>query len=698
VANLSLVFDILARDNASGAFRDVGNAAEKAGNQGQNFGNRLASGVKLAAAGLLGAGLIEGFKSLYDAAAESAKIGALTTQVIKTTGGAAGLTAKQVGDLATAISNKTGVDDEAIQSGENLLLTFTNIRNEAGKGNDVFTQATSIVTDMSVALGEDMSAASIQVGKALNDPIKGVTALQRVGVSFTESQKDQIATLVESGRTMDAQKIILSELSKEFGGAAEAAATPFDKLQVQLGNLAEQIGSYLIPVVGDISTFFTDDLLPAASKVGDVAGSVLVPALHIAGEALKDIVSAGGSIASFFGSLPGPIQAGAAALGIFLTLRGPLTDFFETIATRVGAMVASISATGSVMGALKSAGGGLLSIFGGPLGLAITGVTVGLGFLVQWLNKSDDATSQTAQSQTELAQALKASKGAIDDNVRAAAAKEAQDQGLLDAAQASGVSLSQVTDAILGQGNAYSDVISKLVAYRDANTGMNGERTKEGQLVAAAIPQLEALAGSTDKNIASAQQLAQATQETGTAAGGTTATMATLQSQLEDTASAASDGRKEIDLLKTSLDVLTGDSVSLLEAQSALNDAVDQGTDAIKGEGGAVLDASGALNTHTENGRAAADVLLDIRNRGNDLIATMIQQGATTADVTKADSDLRHRSFRPKTAWASPAPRPRPWPTRSSASPPPALPRSPPTPARLRRRSTSSSRASTGRA
>ena len=78
---------------------------------------------------------------------------------------------------------KTGIDDEAIQSGENLLLTFTNIRNEAGKGNDVFNQATETMTDMSVALGQDMKSRRRQLGKALNDPIKGITALSRVGVS-----------------------------------------------------------------------------------------------------------------------------------------------------------------------------------------------------------------------------------------------------------------------------------------------------------------------------------------------------------------------------------------------------------------------------------------------------------------------------------------------------------------------------------
>jgi phage-related minor tail protein len=263
VANLSLVFDLVGRDlSASKAFKDVGNSAERAGQQGEAFGGKLASGLKLAAGALLGAGLIEGFKSLYDAAAESAKIGRLTEQVIKSTGGAANVSAKQVGDLAAAIAKKTGIDDEAIQSSENLLLTFTNVSNEVGKGNNIFNQATGIITDMSVALGQDSSSSAIQLGKALNDPIKGVTALQRVGVSFTASQKEQIATLVESGKTMDAQKLILAELGKEFGGAAEAASTPFDKLKVNLGNLAETLGNNLIPYVNDFADFMSDTSCP----------------------------------------------------------------------------------------------------------------------------------------------------------------------------------------------------------------------------------------------------------------------------------------------------------------------------------------------------------------------------------------------------------------------------------------------------
>lgn len=197
------------------------------------------------------------FASTVADARESQKVSAQTSAVLKSTGAAAGLSAAQVGDLATALSNKTGMDDEAIQSGENLLLTFTNIRNEAGKGNDIFSQTSGIMADMSAALGQDTKSSALQLGKALNDPIRGVTALQRVGVSFTEDQKNQIATLVNSGKTMDAQKLILKELGKEFGGAASAMATPADRLKVAWGNAKEQLGGVLIPVLDRLATVGT---------------------------------------------------------------------------------------------------------------------------------------------------------------------------------------------------------------------------------------------------------------------------------------------------------------------------------------------------------------------------------------------------------------------------------------------------------
>jgi hypothetical protein len=100
------------------------------------------------------------------------------------------VSAAQVHDLATSIEGQTSTAAESIQSGANMLLTFKNIRNEAGKGNDVFNQSTKTLVDMSRAMGTEPQQAAIQLGKALNDPVKGISALSRVGVTFTDEQKN----------------------------------------------------------------------------------------------------------------------------------------------------------------------------------------------------------------------------------------------------------------------------------------------------------------------------------------------------------------------------------------------------------------------------------------------------------------------------------------------------------------------------
>lgn len=221
---------------------------------------------------------LRGITDAIKAGDESNKVAADSAQVIKTTGGAAHITAEQMGELATAISLKTGVDDEAIQSAENMLATFTNLRNEVGKGNDVFNQASQLAVDMGAKFKNGPEAASIQLGKALNDPIKGITALTRVGVSFTEQQKDQIKALVDSGDRLGAQKIILAELTKEFGGIAEATATASDKIKVAFGNVKEGLGQAIAPALEALAptlVAIAQEIGPIVAGLGSTIGYVI---------------------------------------------------------------------------------------------------------------------------------------------------------------------------------------------------------------------------------------------------------------------------------------------------------------------------------------------------------------------------------------------------------------------------------------
>jgi phage-related protein len=205
--------------------------------------------------------------------AEVDQLNAQTAAAIKSTGGAAGVSAQQIQDMANAIEKATGVEGEAVQRGANLLLTFTNIRDVAGKNNDIFTQSTKIMADMSVAMGQDMKSSALQLGKALNDPEKGMTALQRVGVAFTESQKETVKQLEATGHTLEAQKIILKELQTEFGGSAEAFGKTLpgaiEKSKAAWENLTDALLGPAMPAMKAGLTTLADAVNDVADAIQD---------------------------------------------------------------------------------------------------------------------------------------------------------------------------------------------------------------------------------------------------------------------------------------------------------------------------------------------------------------------------------------------------------------------------------------------
>jgi phage-related protein len=260
---MSAVVEIILQgtDKASSV---VGGLEQSLGGLASVAQGALTVGLGVAAAGA--GALVAGLGLSISEAMGAEKIQAQLAAVLKSTGGAAGVTADMANNLATALSKTSTFSDDAILKGENLLLTFTNI------GKDVFPDATQVMVDMATALGTDVSGGAIQLGKALNDPVAGISALSRVGVSFTEEQKKVIQSLVETGDVAGAQQIILAELNKEFGGSAAGAAGTFGgQLEVvknQLLNVAEGIGMNLLPVGHLLIDQFLMPALPIIESVG----------------------------------------------------------------------------------------------------------------------------------------------------------------------------------------------------------------------------------------------------------------------------------------------------------------------------------------------------------------------------------------------------------------------------------------------
>lgn len=322
-------------------------------------------------------------------AQEAAKVTAQTEAVIKSMGGVANVTADHVGKLAESLSNKTAIDDEAIQGAENLLLTFGKVRNEVGKGNNIFDQATEAAVDMSVALGTDAKGAALQVGKALNDPLKGITALTRAGVSFTEQQKDQIKAMVASGDTLGAQKLILSELTKQFGGSAAAAATPMDKLRVTFANFQETLGTALLPVinqvVGALSKFLpvVAPFLPILVPLGAaIAAIVVATKVWVAVQTALNVILTANPIGLIIVAIAALVAGIVIAYKnsetfrvavdtVWTVLKNVATFIFGTVVGAFGAMSTAVS---GVINFVRNNWPLLLAILTGPFGLAVRAI------------------------------------------------------------------------------------------------------------------------------------------------------------------------------------------------------------------------------------------------------------------------------------------------------------------------------------
>lgn len=253
---------VTARNMASGVLKDVRgdirNIQSEARRGLTNTARNL--GVAAAAGGVLVATQV---KAGLDSLVELERLTAQTNAALKSTGSAAAGSVDDIRRRSEALEKLTTVDDKVIQNAQNLLLTFGQI------GEKAFEPTLQAALDMNAAMGgddESLQQVLIQVGKAVNDPITGLTALRRVGVSFTQQQKDQIKTMVEAGDVAGAQALVLAELNKEFGGSAAAQADTYAgkmrRVQDAIEDAQMALATAFLPVlerVGDeLQTFLAD--------------------------------------------------------------------------------------------------------------------------------------------------------------------------------------------------------------------------------------------------------------------------------------------------------------------------------------------------------------------------------------------------------------------------------------------------------
>lgn len=228
-------------------------------------------------------------------------------------------------DLATAIQNKTGVDDDAVKSGLSVLQNFVGQR-------EITAELAQAMVDLSIRTGSVESAAQL-LGKSITGPTRG---LKQFGVEISDTlpKEERIAKITE-------------QLSQKLGGFAENANRSqggLIALNTQFGNLLENIGERLAPAVTSAANAVTSflqrlnenkpllDFIVEIGKIGAIATGFIL-ALSTAGIALVKISQAFEiakiAVASF--GAASRIAVGATGLGLLLVVAAEVYNNWNTI-------------------------------------------------------------------------------------------------------------------------------------------------------------------------------------------------------------------------------------------------------------------------------------------------------------------------------------------------------------------------------
>jgi len=251
----------------------------------QGFGKAL-GGIALAIGAAFSVRAITNFAKESVLAAEAAQTAQNRLEAVAKATGVFGAETQKVtdrlGEFAKAQELRIGVDDKVIKGVQAQLLSFKQLSTTADEAGGTFDRVTKAAFDMASAGFGSAESNAIALGKAFEDPVKGLTALRRSGTVFTEEQQDLIKSLVATGDVAAAQEIILGELETQYGGVAEATADASVKMGLAMENIKETAGAALLPVFADL----VEGMIP----VTEMLGETLAQAFEELAPVLTDVV------------------------------------------------------------------------------------------------------------------------------------------------------------------------------------------------------------------------------------------------------------------------------------------------------------------------------------------------------------------------------------------------------------------------
>jgi hypothetical protein len=285
------------------------------------------------ALGALGGFMVKAAKGAEEARIANEKLGS----VLDTMG--YGEATDRVSKYAESLEKTIAVDADVIKATQTKLATFGELTKSVGDAGGAFDRATKAALDLAAAGFGTAEGNAVQLGKALQDPIKGLSSLAKAGVTFNDQEKENIKTLVESGKQLEAQEIILKAIEGQVGGTAEASASSFDKMKFALAGVSDTFGDMLLPVIETLapklaafSAWATEN--PTALKI--VAGAIFGVAAAIVAVNIAMALNPFGLIAIAIAGLVTGIVVAYTQFETFAkivrTVINSVIGYFETVA------------------------------------------------------------------------------------------------------------------------------------------------------------------------------------------------------------------------------------------------------------------------------------------------------------------------------------------------------------------------------
>lgn len=337
------------------------------------FGKSISSLGKGLTVGVSGPLALIGATSLKSGA-KSAEAMAQVEAGLKSMGGASGKTSEELKKTAQDLEGLSNFNaDDILKTVTANMLTFGNISGES------FDRAQQAALDLSERLDQDLKSSTIQIGKALNDPIKGITALSRVGIQFTDDQKAMIEGMVEAGDVAGAQAMILAELERQYAGSAKAAqdAVPGSDLQDAYARFSRVVGELALKVIPPLTAGLT-------------------------------------RVLDGFNNLSPGMQKGIVIAGGFLAALGPVVTVIGTLVTAFSPLLAAVA----VFTGASGVGGATVAVAAllGPLGLLVAALVGAAGLYVAY-KRSTEAAREAKVATEELSDVVEKGKASRAEHI-----------------------------------------------------------------------------------------------------------------------------------------------------------------------------------------------------------------------------------------------------------------------------------------